>query len=319
VAALQIVALVVLLGALGYAARSAWHDAQPLLEHADRSDIALGCLFLAVYYLAFILGWMRILRVFGAALPYREALRAEMLSLLAKYIPGGVWTPAARVVACRSAGITDTTLVLSSIGFEAGLSAIAGVLVFVLSIPTVGSVSGSTTALLILFAVLVGTLLHPRVFLAVTRRIARPLGLTEDIPVLPFPVIAQLVAYYAFTWLIGGCALFFMCSAVGDPPAHAIPFMGGASAVGAIVAVLVVFAPSGLGVREASVATLLQAVVPLPVALGTVVLNRLGITLVEAALLAVTALLPRPPREHAADAAQTSTTGEVAPSASRRR
>ncbi len=55
--------------------------------------------------------------------------------------------------------------------------------------------------------------------------------------------------------------------------------------MGAIVAVLAVFAPSGLGVREASMYGLLLAVVSEAVALGATVLNRLAITAVEAALL----------------------------------
>ena len=51
------------------------------------------------------------------------------------------------------------------------------------------------------------------------------------------------------------------------------------------MAVLTVFAPSGLGVREASMYGLLVVVVPASAALGATVLNRLAITLVEAALL----------------------------------
>ncbi|HYZ18543.1 MAG TPA: hypothetical protein VE615_03270, partial [Gaiellaceae bacterium] len=65
------------------------------------------------------------------------------------------------------------------------------------------------------------------------------------------------------------------------------PYLGGAAAVGAIVAVLSVLAPSGVGVREASMYGLLLAVASAPVALGVTVLNRLAITLVEAVLLGV--------------------------------
>jgi uncharacterized membrane protein YbhN (UPF0104 family) len=55
--------------------------------------------------------------------------------------------------------------------------------------------------------------------------------------------------------------------------------------VGAIVAVLSVITPSGLGVREASMYGLMIVVVPAGAALGATVLNRLAITLVETALL----------------------------------
>ena len=64
-----------------------------------------------------------------------------------------------------------------------------------------------------------------------------------------------------------------------------MPYLGGVGAVGAIVAVLSVIAPSGLGVREASMYGLMLAVTTSGVALGATVLNRLAITLVEAGLL----------------------------------
>ena len=60
------------------------------------------------------------------------------------------------------------------------------------------------------------------------------------------------------------------------------------AAVGlAIVAVLAVFAPSGLGAREASMYALLLAITTSGPALGVTLLNRLAITLVEVILFAV--------------------------------
>jgi uncharacterized membrane protein YbhN (UPF0104 family) len=62
--------------------------------------------------------------------------------------------------------------------------------------------------------------------------------------------------------------------------------------------VLAIFAPSGLGVREASMYGLLLAVVSEAVALGAIVINRLAITVVEALLLLVgVVLIKRRPME----------------------
>jgi uncharacterized membrane protein YbhN (UPF0104 family) len=111
---------------------------------------------------------------------------------------------------------------------------------------------------------------------------------------LPARTAFELIGFYALTWPLGGAALFFLLRSVGgDPDVASIPFLGGTAAVGAIVAVLAVFAPSGLGVREASMYGLLLAVASEAVALGATVLNRLAITLVEALLLLVGALLIR--------------------------
>jgi uncharacterized membrane protein YbhN (UPF0104 family) len=70
-----------------------------------------------------------------------------------------------------------------------------------------------------------------------------------------------------------------------------VAFLGGTSAVGAIVAVLAVFSPSGLGFREGAMYGLLLAVVDKDPALSAALLNRLTITVVEVALFGAGVLL----------------------------
>ena len=281
--AIQLIVFAILLGSLAYAVRDSWSQAQESLRSAQPLDLLAGVAAIALYYLAFVIGWQMILASMGVKLGYRTVLRAEMYSMLAKYVPGGVWTPAARVVAVRGAGVRDTPLVLGSIALEAGLSAVAGVLVFVAALPTVNA-NAPSLPWLIGFAVLVAVLLHPRVFGPLTARIAARTG-GGVVPTLPQRVMFMLVAFYSLTWLIAGAALYMLASSVGDVSATAIPYLGGVSAVGAIVAVLVVIAPSGLGAREGAMYGLLVAVMSPATALATVVLNRLGITIVEAGLL----------------------------------
>lgn len=289
---IELIALAILLAALAWGLRDVWADAAPRLRHADRTDFALALVVVAFYYLVFVLGWMRILAAYGIRVPYRVALQAEMLSMLAKYVPGGVWTPTARVVALRRVGVRETQVVLASILLEAGISAVAGVGVFLVGLAIIG---GADVPLLPLgaFGVLVAFLLYPPVFAKVASRMLRPFGASE-VPPLSTRTLFELLGFYALTWPLGGVGLFFMLRSVGgDPEISSIPFLGGVSAVGAIVAVLAVFAPSGLGVREASMYGLMLAVVGESVALGATVLNRLAITLVEAFLLLVGALLLR--------------------------
>jgi uncharacterized membrane protein YbhN (UPF0104 family) len=65
------------------------------------------------------------------------------------------------------------------------------------------------------------------------------------------------------------------------------------SAVGAIVAVLAFFAPSGLGPREATMYGLLLAVSTSAAALAATALNRIAITLVEVLVLLLAGVAPR--------------------------
>ena len=258
-----------------------------------RISARTACLALGAYYLVFVLGWKWILAEWGVQISYPVALRSEMVSMLAKYIPGGVWTPAARVVAARRAGVTDAWLVTSSMLLEAGLSAVSGVIVLVLGLAFVDNVH-APLAPLIVFGAVVAVLVQPRVFRPLAGRVLRRLGYTRELPNMRARILSALLVFYAFTWVLGGLALWLLLYSVGArPEAASIVFLGGTAAVGAIVAVLFVFAPSGIGVREASMYGLLLAVATPGQALGAVALNRLALTGVELLLLLVGGLLLR--------------------------
>jgi uncharacterized membrane protein YbhN (UPF0104 family) len=297
VAAAQVLVGVGIVIALLLAVKGAWSNAADRLRDADPWDLLFATLALAAYYLLFVLGWMRILGAWGVRITYGTSLRAEMVSMLAKYIPGGVWTPAARIVALRRAGVTDGALVFAAMMVEAGLSAVAGVIVFVVSLSWVHGVDAPLWPLLV-FGAACAVVLHPRVFRWVSGKALRRFG--TELPELPDTLLLGLLVFYAFTWLVGGTALYFLLRSVGgDPGLSSIAFLGGTSAVGAIVAVLAIFAPSGLGPREGSMYALMLAVAPSGAALGATVLNRVAITVVEIALLVIGGLLLRGHQAHA--------------------
>jgi glycosyltransferase 2 family protein len=276
----------VVVGFCVYAVRGQWAEAWPLLVDTEPGWLALGLVTVAIYYLVFILGWLRILAALGIHVSYPAALQSEMVSMLAKYVPGGVWTPAARVAALERLSRTNAPgAVLASILIEAVLSALSGVVVFVVSLAWVRNVDAPLIPLL-LFGLLCAAILHPRIFPPLMARLLRPFGVRTLHP-LPFRTMLALLGFYCVTWLIGGLALLFLVRSVGaDPGLATVPFLGGTAAVGAIVAVLAVFAPSGLGVREAAMYGLLIAVMSRTTALGATILNRLAITVVEIGLFA---------------------------------
>jgi uncharacterized membrane protein YbhN (UPF0104 family) len=291
--AVQLTLLVIFFGTVGWGLRGSFGSASHDLGQANLVYFFLGCAVLALYYLAFVLGWMCILNEWGVRLSYPVALRAEMVSMLAKYVPGGIWTPAARVVAARRAGVTDAALVTSSMLLEAGLSAVVGVLVFVLSLAFVDDVNAPLAPLLV-FGAVIAILVQPRVFRPLAHKVLRRFGYQRELPNLRTRTLFLLLCFYAATWVLGGAALWLILRSVGaHPEAASIVFLGGTAAVGAIVAVVFVFAPSGLGVREASMYGLLLAVATPGQALGAVALNRLALTGVELLLLVVGGLILR--------------------------
>jgi uncharacterized membrane protein YbhN (UPF0104 family) len=284
---IQLTLLVLTVGFCIWAVQDQWSKARPLLSNASPAYLALSLAVVALYYLVFILGWIRMLDAWDIHISYRVGLQAEMVSMLAKYLPGGVWTPAARAVALRRyGGVTETPKVLASILVEAALSAISGVIVFVLSLAWVHGVNAPLLPL-VGFALLLAALLHPRIFRPLFNKLLKPFG-AHDLEPLPFPLTLGLLLFYCGTWIISGFAVYFMLRSLGAEVGLAtIPFLGGVSAIGAIVAVLAFFAPSGIGAREASMYGVLLAVTTSGVALGVTLINRLAITLVELLLFAV--------------------------------
>lgn len=290
---LQVAFVLAFIAAITWAVRGEIRSAADHLADANPALFALACAALAGYYLVLVLGWMWILAEWGIRISYPAALRAEMLSMVAKYVPGGVWTPAARVVAARRAGVTDAALVTSSILLEAGISAVAGVIVFVVGLAFVDDVEAPLVPLLA-FGLVVALLVQPRVFRPLAGRVLRRFGYTRELPNLRGRTLTGLLVFYAGTWLLGGFALWLLVRSVGArPDLDSVPFLGGTSAVGAIVAVLAFFAPSGLGPREATMYGLIRAVASPAQALGAVALNRLAITGVELLLLLAGGLLLR--------------------------
>ena len=291
--AAQLIVLVVFFAAVAWALRGSIHGAVHDLKNANVVYFALGCAALAAYYLVFVLGWMRILGEWGVNLPYPAALRAEMISMLAKYIPGAIWAPAARIVAARRAGVTDAALVGSSMLLEAGLSAVAGVIVFVVSLPFVDEVDAPLWPL-VAFGAVLAILVQPRVFRPLAGKVLHKIGYKKELPDMRGRTVSLLLVFYAGTWVLGGFALWLLLRSVGaHPDPVTIVYLGGTAAVGAIVAVVFVFAPSGLGPREASMYGLLLAVATPGQALGAVALNRVALTLVELLVLFVGGILLR--------------------------
>ncbi len=288
----QVALAVGLVAILALEVRRSWADIGPRVADMDLRSVALATLAVAVYYLAFVPGWMVLLRGAGLRLGYRAALRAEMLSMLAKYIPGGIWTPAARLIVTRRHGLPNGP-VLITVGYEAGLSAIAGVVVFAVALPLQDDVELPVPGWSIAaFAGVLLLLMHPRVASRVFDRVLQRFD-GSTVPRLPLRTLLLTFGWYVVTWLVSGLALTLMVRAVADIPLTSAPYLGGVSAIGAIVAVLVVFAPSGLGVREGATYLLLLTVVDPAGALVVVALNRLLITAVEVVLLAAVGGLGR--------------------------
>ncbi len=176
---------------------------------------------------------------------------------------------------------------------EAGLSAVAGVIVFVVSLAVRGRGERAARAARRLRRVL-AILVQPRVFRPLAGWVLRKFGYTKELPDMRGRTIsrtARLLRGHVGPRRLRALAAAALGRRASGGRVDRLPRRD--AAVGAIVAVLFIFAPSGLGPREASMYGLMLAVATPGQALGAVALNRVALTLVELLVLFVGGLLLR--------------------------
>jgi len=256
-----------------------------LRQHEGLGGISLGPLFpafvAALALSAFqMLAWRSIMRYLRVDLSLRETTEGFMISFLPRYIPGTVWGYLSRSQWLQQDYGVGYPLSLTGSVLEAAailVTAIACVGVTsgpLLGDPWRGVVPGGAIVLVVL-----ASLLAPRSVAWAGRRFRR----------LAFPPEPSLRAWAAALtltvplWLSYAVSVYAVARAVA--PAYNIDLRVSALAASASWAVgfLVLFVPSGIGVREAIMSSVLAQAAGLPVAMGglVAVVSRFLLVLAE--------------------------------------
>lgn len=224
--------------------------------------VALGLNLAALYvqglaYLAILSSWL------GQPLDRRPALSVFFGSQLARYTPGKVGLPGARIAGVAALGGSKQQVLVSTIVevlVWLSVGGVTGILFFAAS-PFVWITSGSALQFALLgLSILLSALgfkLAALNWAQVRRLVARlvpPLvsrldGPKDTSPLAPPSSVGWFIAHWVLTILTGGA----LCLAIGGAMSAAIP--AGTTLVLAIVlAFLSFFAPGGVGIREAVLA-----------------------------------------------------------------
>jgi len=269
-----------------------WRDIQ-----FSPGQLALAAMTLTAMTLSSAVGLRSLLGAFCKCPPMRILIAANWLVPLGKYIPGKVASIAGMIWLLRNRGVSGTVvgsvaIIRQVLGVTVALI-LAGPLLIWPPVRSQLPLAWLWCGLLIAGGLAV---LHPKVLGPVTgwllRRVGRP-------PLARVPRLREYIApmlWAVLTWTLFGASIWLAARAVAPVPVTLLPVFVSAGALAAVVGFLAVFAPAGLGVREAVLLIVLgQAIGPEPAAL-TAVLSRLLMTLVEIALAGLGALLLRSQR-----------------------
>jgi len=236
--------------------RQLWQQSPVDLSAADTSILAIAGIMSLVAVVAYGSVWPFILRQIGAPIP-SGAVRLFLQSQLGKYLPGSVWHYAGRIGLARTRGVAvRSTLV--SLGVEVGASALAAVIVglFVLPLTLAAPLAFAVAAAVAVIGLAPGRT-PQRLFdplIRVTRRIV-PVSVVDMRQALR--ALPPATALYVPVWALYGVAFWLVARALFPIPTTDIVFFTAAFALGWLAGMLVVFAPGGIGVREAVLVGLL--------------------------------------------------------------
>lgn len=241
--------------------------------------------------------WIRLTDVIAAAdVSVWRSFQQLVFVGLGKYVPGKIWGVTARGAQMRSRGISVTHIAVASFYEQWFLMHGAVLACLVLLALQRQGMTAVACAAGVSLTTLVGIRLSALTVRSggwLASRVGADILDTELAPLRGAEYFI-LVCGYALAWILIGLAFVFLYGAffrVSIDVATALGLIM-ANTVAVVAGILAVFAPGGIGVREAVGASILNAWMPLPEATALVLLFRIWITAMDGiAGLAVIPLL----------------------------
>jgi len=194
--------------------------------------------------------WRRVIESLGPRARLRDVFVWYQIGNLGKYIPGGVFQVVGRGELATRGGVPRSAA-YNSVALSMGATYICGGLVAAILLPFVllehGSIGNTWWVFLVIPIGLAA--LHPKILGKMFIIAEKAFGGSEERVVPSWSASVKLVAWHAPGWFLNGvaCWVTALCFDTGAP-FFTIVFAGIISWVGGF---LVIFVPSGLGVREA--------------------------------------------------------------------
>lgn len=272
------VALVVIaLAFCGYGLVSRWDETRHAVTELSwpyvGAALAAGVTSMGVMMLA----WRSVLAGLGSPLPIRASARIYFVAQLGKYIPGSVWAFVAQMELAREHHVPRER------GGSAALLAMVttlatGLALAALTLPlTSADVTRRYWWLLALAPICIAAL-HPRVVafaLNLALRTARRPPLEQ---VASMATMARALAWTTLGWALFGAHAWLLVRAAGG---SGFFLSTGAYALAFTAGILVVFAPGGVGVREAVLIVALGPALPAGAPLIVALTSRVVMTVTD--------------------------------------
>lgn len=236
--------------------------------------------FLLIYFLVFIAGWTNMINELGESIRFSKAFWIISTSQIAKYVPGGIWYTLGRVYLCKMEKMKGEIVFLSVV-VETCLLMLTNMVIFLVSINFISDASIlnpllSVAIIFVLLIILYPPLLNRLVNFAL-KILKRPKMKLE----IKYLQMLKLSIYFLISWLAQIMGFYFLINSIYPIALSKIFNLSAVYTLSWITGFIVLFAPAGLGVREATMSLLLSPILLTPLAIATSFITRVWITIFE--------------------------------------
>jgi glycosyltransferase 2 family protein len=279
--------------------RIVWENWNQVIEASltfQLFPLILSTLIFVFSYFIQIWAWYLITLRLGIAIPFKETVESWFYSQLGKYLPGKVWLFLSRLYFYDSKGMPKKTITVA-LYFETVTLVMAAGLIFLISLFSFKEIQSFDFAIsslwLIPCFVLAFFFLHPKVLQIILNRILASLRRGPISISISYVEILGVLGVCLLSWMVGGIGFYFFVDSVFTVSSRHVLILTGALAISSTLGLIALFAPSGLGVREGVLVSLLSLIMPSPVAVILSVLTRLWMTFIEIGLIGVVYLVDK--------------------------
>lgn len=229
--------------------------------------------------------WTVIIKFLGAFLTLRKAMKIWFVSSLGRYLPGKAWQLLGMMWFLSKEGVPAEISVASSL-FVQVYSLIPGVLLSSFALVSVFNPVNRFLAISILIAgsALTLAISHPliagRIISSIAKKRGREISISGISPLNSFLILTA----YLFYWILRGTAFYFFIRSFFTPVGiELLPLSVSVFSASYISGLLFLLAPGGVGVRESIMLKMMNLAlgVPLGIASGLAIMNRIWLSFIE--------------------------------------
>lgn len=223
--------------------------------------------------------WHYITYINKTHITYIQAVSIWLLSLLGKFIPGKVFYLGARVYHYKNQNRSGT-LVSYSFFIEYMTSIVASILIFVISFSFISQNSFQYLkpiglAVVVLFLIALNPVFVNKFINLLNKHAKREYPLIKDIT---YGRILIITIMLAVSWMILGTGFYCIINSIYRLPVRYFLYTTGSFALATDIGILALFAPSGIGVREAVIITAMSKITPSGIAAIISIIARIWAT-----------------------------------------